>query len=57
MKRLARIFHESSWLQMQGAGREALVTLWRVSRNAADAANSARPEGEVRHGFLTWQRL
>ena len=39
---LARIFYESSWLQMQGVGREAIVILWRALRNAADAAKSAR---------------
>ena len=48
---LARIFHESSWLQMQGAGCEAIVTLWRAPRNAADAAESARPQGEDRRIF------
>ena len=49
---LARIFHESSWLQMQGAECEAIVTLWRALRNAADAAKSARPQGEDSQIFL-----
>jgi hypothetical protein len=42
---------------MQGAGREAIVTLWRVSRNAADAAKSARPEDEVRQMFSIFLRV
>jgi len=40
---------------MQGAGHEAIVILLRVSRNAADAAKSARPQGEDRQMFLTAQ--
>jgi len=42
---------------MQGAGREAIVTLWRGSRNAADATKSARPQDEVRQIILTRRRL
>jgi hypothetical protein len=37
---------------MQGARHETIVTLWRVSRNAADAAKSARPKGEVRQEVI-----
>ena len=54
---LARIFHELSWLQMQGAGCEAIVTLWRVPRNAADAAKSTRPQGEERQISLPLPRV
>jgi len=38
---------------MQGAGHEAIVTLWRGPRNAADAVKSARPQGEDRQIFLS----
>ena len=48
---LARIFHEliwtlAAWPHLQGAGREAVVNLPRVSWNAADAAKAARPKGD-----------
>ena len=53
---LARIFHESSWLQMQGAGQEAIVTLGRASGNAADAAESARLRDKDRGTALSLPR-
>jgi hypothetical protein len=43
---LARIFHESIWAQLQGAGREAVVNLLRVACNTADAPKVTRPKGE-----------
>ena len=45
-KQWARIFHESIWAQLQGAGHEAVVNLLRVSCNKAAALKATRPKGE-----------